>query len=120
MVNFLEHQAVQVADFPLAQRLGLAHHVLDIVDRITVIDRLEVFAQQLTADRDPLQHYLGFKQCQRVAFDRVGMVGPVQHQLVAQIAHSLGRQWPQGVQLPFQRIDFLESHVASMRRYYTP
>jgi len=88
-VNTFEHQVVNVSNLPVRQRFMVLHDVFDIQNRIAVVRRFEMLSQRLPTNRDAFEHNLRLSQRQRIPFDSVGVVSPIQHQLFSKRCHAV-------------------------------
>jgi PelA/Pel-15E family pectate lyase len=85
VIDASENQLMQEFNGPFTQRLILFHHLFQKHNGITVIRCLKVILERLPSDSDPFQCHLGFAQSQRVSFDRIGVVGPADDEVFAQV-----------------------------------
>ena len=71
----------------------------DPVERLRVVRRLEVLAHALPADRDGLlQDEAGLLECERVALDRIAVIGMVEAKLLSQPFEDIRWEGPAGPQ----------------------
>ena len=123
VIDILEHELMQRLDLPLGQRLGFPDHILDIENRLPVIDRLEMFAHGFAANGDPFKRDLRLLQGQRITLDGVGVVRPPDDKVVMQISSCLRAERPEAVEPLLQRIESVEVHChysSPLSIFFTP
>jgi len=87
-VDFVEYHPMQGADRLHRDRGCPIGQGKQQVERFRVVRRFEMLTQGLAAHGDPLlDHELGFAQGERIALDRIRVVGEQQAKLVTQVAH---------------------------------
>ena len=96
---------MDIADLPLGERLVFRDDLFDVENCLAVVRRFEVLAQRFAAHGDAFEHDFGLAQRQRVAFDRVGVIGPFQRQLFAQRRKRVSWQRTRRIQLCLVGVD---------------
>ena len=110
VVDILEDKLVDIPQMPCAQRLGGGNQRLHVHDSVAVVDRLEVFAQELSTDGDTLKDDPRLLEGQRVPLNGVGVVRPAHDKVIVQVAHEGGRQRAHSIQASLLLIKLVKHH----------
>ena len=82
IVDVRQYQFVDLAHMKRTNWFRCIAQLLDIINGIAVINHFKMFTQAFPANRQAcFQNQLRFAQCDRAAFNGVGVVNPLDHDL---------------------------------------
>ena len=116
-----QDERVDLFDDALAQGYVFPYELSDIVEGLLMSDRLHMILQRFLSDRKALQDEIRLPERQRIAFDRVGVIGVLDGKLLIEAFQFSLCQRPPVVQFFFLAVDLRQKALcraaAPVRRF---